>query len=73
MAEKCRLLVLESIHPAGVRRLQDFAQVRILLNVSREQVLASLHDVEVVVCKSVTRVDREFLAAAPRLKVVGRA
>lgn len=73
MAENCKLLVLESIHPAGVRRLQEFAHVRTLLNVPRELVLASLQDVEVVVCKSVTRVDREFLAAAPQLKVVGRA
>jgi D-3-phosphoglycerate dehydrogenase len=73
VAKKCRLLILESIHPAGVKRLQEFAHVRVLLNVPREQVLAAMEDIEVVVCKSVTRVDREFLAAAPQLKVVGRA
>lgn len=73
MTEKCNLLILESIHPAGVRRLQEFARITTLLNASREQALASLRDADVVVCKSVTRVDREFLDAAPRLKVVGRA
>lgn len=73
MADKFELLILESIHPAGVRRLQEFANVRILLNLPRSRLLASLADADAVVCKSVTRVDREFLAAAPRLKVVGRA
>jgi D-3-phosphoglycerate dehydrogenase len=67
------ILILESIHPAGVERLRRFARVEHLLNRPRAEVLAALAEADAVVCKSVTRVDREFLDAAPRLKVVGRA
>jgi|GEM_PF-3144206 len=67
------VFILESIHPAGVERLRRFAVVEHLLNRPRAEVLARLPGADAVVCKSVTRVDREFIEAATRLKVVGRA
>ncbi len=73
MAEIPTVLILESIHPAGVQRLSEFARVEHGLNLSRQEQLARLSTADAVVCKSVTRVDPEFLAAAPKLKLVGRA
>lgn len=67
------VFILESIHPEGVERLRTFATVEHLLNRPRAEILARLPEADAVVCKSVTRVDREFIEAATRLKVVGRA
>lgn len=67
------IFILESIHPSGVERLREFGHVEHLLNLPRQEILGRLGEADVVVCKSVTRVDREFLAAASRLKIVGRA
>jgi D-3-phosphoglycerate dehydrogenase len=67
------IFILESIHPRGVERLREFGHVEHLLNLPRQEILARMGEADVVVCKSVTRVDQEFLAAAPKLKVVGRA
>ncbi len=68
-----RIFILESIHGSGVERLREFAHVEPLLKLSRADLLARLPEADAVVCKSVTRVDREFIDAASRLKVVGRA
>lgn len=68
-----RVFILESIHPAGVERLRQFAEVEYLLNRPRAEILDRLPEADAVVCKSVTKVDREFIEAATRLRVVGRA
>lgn len=67
------VLILESINPVGVERLSQVARVEYLLNCPRAEILARLPEADAVVCKSVTQVDQEFIDAAPRLKVVGRA
>lgn len=68
-----KILILESIHQSGVERLKQVGDVEMFVNKPREDVLAKIADADAVVCKSVTRVDREFIDAAPGLKVVGRA
>lgn len=68
-----KILILESIHSFGIDRLKQVGDVEIFVNRTREEVLSRLADVDAVVCKSVTRVDSEFIDAAPKLKVVGRA
>ena len=68
-----KIFILESIHAAGVDRLRQVADVEHLLNRQRAEILARLPDADAVVCKSATYVDRVFIDAATRLKVVGRA
>src|SRR3989344_9052953 len=67
------VFILESIHAAGVERLRKFARVECSLNRPRAEILSRLPEADAVVCKSVTCVDGQFIDAAPRLKVVGRA
>lgn len=57
----------------GIQKLRAFAKVEIFLNRSRREILRKVARVEAVVCKSATRVNREFVDAAPRLRAVGRA
>lgn len=68
-----KIFILESIHPVGVEKLREFATVELCLNRPRAEILDRVAEADAVVCKSATKVDREFIDAARRLKVVGRA
>lgn len=67
------IAVLERIHADGLAMLRDCATVTELYGLPRMELLGRLQACDAVIVKSVTRVDAAFLAAAPRLRVVGRA
>jgi D-3-phosphoglycerate dehydrogenase len=67
------IVVLERIHDHGLDLLAAFADVRLALGLGRPQQLAAVSDADAVVIRSVTRIDAEFLEAAPKLKAIGRA
>lgn len=70
---KPKLLITESIHEAGVKLLEGRFDVDFCLGQDRNSLLNVINDYEIIVVKSVTLVNREFLAFANRLKIVGRA
>lgn len=67
------IFILETIHQSGVDVLRRAGEVETLIGWSRQQILDQLHRADAVVCKSVTQVDREFIDAAAKLRLVGRA
>lgn len=70
---KPRILILESVHPAGEHALAESFTVVDGRAWERERVLAEAADCVAIVVKSVTRVDAQLLERAPGLRVVGRA
>lgn len=68
-----RILILESIHEAGVERLSRNFIVEDAIGVARPEMLARVANVEAIVVKSVVQVDGDLFDHAPNLKVVGRA
>lgn len=67
------IAILEAIHEDGIARLEDFATVDLRLGLPRAVQLEIIGDYEAIIVKSVTRVDEALIAAAPRLRAVGRA
>jgi len=67
------VVVAEEIAPAGLELLRAEAEVRDLAGAERAALLGALGDADALVVRSATRVDAALLAAAPRLRVVGRA
>jgi D-3-phosphoglycerate dehydrogenase len=67
------VVVAEEIAAAGIAVLEVGATVVDAVGEPREALLGSLGDADALVVRSATRVDAELLAAAPRLRVVGRA
>ena len=70
-----RVLIADSLAPEGPAAVSD---VDALVGdnrkgISREDLLECIHDYDALVVRSRTQVDAELLAAAHRLKVVGRA
>lgn len=66
-------LICEPLAEAGVDHLRAHLDVRDGVGKSREEILAMLEDVEGVVIRSKTKLDREAIARAKNLKAIGRA
>lgn len=68
-----KIVVTELIWEEGLEILRQFGETVYDPDLWKSPILLpALADADAVVVRNQTRVDREFLAAAPRLKVVGR-
>ena len=67
-----KVLVPESLSEEGLEKLRTETEVD-ARRLSREELLEVIGDYDALVVRSATRVDRELLERAGRLKVVGRA
>jgi D-3-phosphoglycerate dehydrogenase len=67
-----RFLLFEPIHEAGAGLLRRHGEVRLAPALDEEALMAAVRDVDAVVVRNLGRVSRRLIAAAPRLKVIGR-
>ncbi len=72
-ASAIRILVADPIAADGVERLRAAGEVEVATGLSTEELKRRIADVDALVVRSETKVTAEVLAAAPRLRVVGRA
>jgi D-3-phosphoglycerate dehydrogenase / 2-oxoglutarate reductase len=68
-----RILVAEPIAAAGIERLCQVADVDVETELDRPQLLERIGRYDALVVRSATHVDAELIAAADRLRVIGRA
>jgi D-3-phosphoglycerate dehydrogenase len=68
-----KVLIAEPLADAGIELLRRHHEVDVRGKLSHEELLDAVRDVDALVVRSATRVTADVLAAAPRLKVVGRA
>jgi D-3-phosphoglycerate dehydrogenase len=67
------VLLAEQLSPATVEALGPDFEIRECNGADRAELLAAIADVDAILVRSATKVDREALAAATRLKVIARA
>ncbi len=72
---RVRVLVTDNLSQRGVDLLRQAPglEVEVRSKLSAEELRALLRDMDALIVRSATRVTADLLAAAPRLKVVGRA
>lgn len=68
-----KILALETFHPSGIKELEKSGYVDIFYGKSRSDVLNVIDKYDVIIVKSVTKVDSELIDTASNLKIVGRA
>ena len=68
-----RILVADPIAEDGVARLRQAGEVDVATGLSAEELAARIAGYDALVVRSETKVTAQVLAAAPRLRVVGRA
>lgn len=67
------VIVLENIHDEGIDELKQFAQLEEAYGLTQKERIERSKSSEVVIVKSVTKVDKEFIDACSKLKVIARA
>jgi D-3-phosphoglycerate dehydrogenase / 2-oxoglutarate reductase len=67
------IIILEAIHQDGVEQLRTFAEVKIKLALNRAEVLELSAKADVIIVKSITKVNIELLTHLKNLRIVGRA
>ncbi len=70
---KPKVVVAETIADAGLAALAAHCEVDVAVGASRDELVGRLADAAGLVVRSATKVDGDLIAAAPGLKVVGRA
>jgi D-3-phosphoglycerate dehydrogenase len=68
-----RVLVAEKVGASGIALLEQSCEVEIGFDWTREQLEARIGEFDGILIRSATQVDAELIAAAPRLRAVGRA
>ncbi|QKT07786.1 phosphoglycerate dehydrogenase [Gordonia sp. X0973] len=67
------VLIADKLAPSTVEALGDDVEVRWVDGPDRPKLLEAVTDADALLVRSATTVDAEVLAAAPKLKIVGRA
>jgi len=70
---KIKVTIFESIHEAGIEELKTFADVDFKLGAPRDIIKSASSESDVIIVKSVTKVDSELLDNSNKLKIVARA
>ncbi len=70
-----RVIITDDLSEEGIRKLREFADVDVALNLSKEELQARIADYDALVIRSGTKVTKEIIDAGStgRLKVIGRA
>ena len=70
-----KVLLIDGIDPAGVELIRETGRIEAVVEAKmpREKLLELASELDGIVVRSATRVDRELITAANRLKVIGRA
>lgn len=69
------VLVLDGLEESGIEilRASEILRTEALKKLPREELLEKIANVDALVIRSATKVDKELLERAPRLKLIGRA
>ncbi|MBC7119343.1 MAG: phosphoglycerate dehydrogenase, partial [Methanobacteriaceae archaeon] len=68
-----RVLVADSINEKGIAELEKVAEVVVDTDITPEELLDVIKDFDAIIVRSRTKVTREVIEAAPRLKIIARA
>lgn len=68
-----KVLIADRIEDKGVSILKEFAEVTVQTDITSKELIESVEDFDAVVVRSRTKITREVIESARRLKVIARA
>ncbi len=71
--EKFKVIISEKMDDCGIELLKKHFDVDVAIGISREDLLAKIHEYDALIVRSVTDVNAELMDKATKLKIVGRA
>ncbi|MCT4620920.1 MAG: phosphoglycerate dehydrogenase [Marinisporobacter sp.] len=73
MENRKKVIITEKVDNEGVKLLEKHLDVDICLDITREELLERIHEYDAIVVRSATKINKELMEKALKLKVVGRA
>ncbi len=68
-----KILITDPIHEDAINILKELGDVEVATNLSKEELLEKIKDADILIVRSGTKVDREVIEHAKKLKIIGRA
>ena len=68
-----KILVTDPLHEDAIKILEEVGEVEIATGLTKEELLEKIKDADVLVVRSGTKVTRDVIEKAEKLKVIGRA
>lgn len=71
--DKMKVLIADEINKKGINELKDVAEVVVQTDITNEELIKSIGDFDAIMVRSRTKITREVIEAASRLKIIARA
>lgn len=68
-----KILVTDPLHEDAIKILEEVGEVEVATGLTKEELLEKIKDADVLVVRSGTKVTRDVIEKAEKLKVIGRA
>ena len=68
-----KVLIADQINEKGIEELKEVAEVVVRTTITPEELVNDINDFEAIVVRSRTKVTREVIEAAPKLRIIARA
>ncbi len=71
--DKKKVIIADQINDKGVDKLKDIAEVIVDTDITQEQLIGAIKDFDAIIIRSRTKITREVIEAANKLKIIARA
>lgn len=71
--DKMKVLIADQINEKGIKELEEVADVVVDTDITKEELLDVIKDFTGIIVRSRTKVTRDIIEAAPKLKIIARA
>lgn len=71
--DNMKVLIADQINEKGIDELKDIAEVIVKTDITKEQLIKEIADFDAVVVRSRTKITRDVIEAASKLKIIARA
>jgi len=68
-----KVIIADQINEKGIDELKDIAEVVVDTDITQEQLIGAIKDFDAIIIRSRTKVTREVIEAADKLKIIARA
>jgi D-3-phosphoglycerate dehydrogenase len=71
--DKMKVIIADQINEKGIKELEDVAEVVVDTAITQEELINTIKDFDAIIVRSRTKVTRDVIEAAEKLKIIARA
>ena len=71
--DKMKVIIADQINEKGIKELEEVAEVVVNTSITQEELITTIKDFDAIIVRSRTKVTRDVIEAAEKLKIIARA